>query len=130
MDFIESRLVGVQVDRTGREVSLSIIASNRIAFTVKLHGVERLLISEMRQQNVIEDMTHWTREKLDAPLREAAFFLMTGSAEEDCGPALAVVANAVVDRVSRGELEMMEITAIFGAQIIASFVSMSIQADA
>lgn len=39
---------------------------------------------------------------------------------------LAAVAVSVVDRISRGELEMMEITAVFGAQVLASFASIKV----
>ena len=127
MKFMESRLLGIQIDKTGREVLLSIVDTSGTQFDLKLHGVERLLVSEFRQQNVIEDMTHWTQGRSDLALREAAFFLMTGGAEGDCEPQLATMANAVVDRVVRGELEIMEITAIFGAQILAAFTSMTIQ---
>lgn len=126
MNFVESKLLGVEIDETGREATLSIVEANGTKLTVKLHGVERLLVDELRQQNIIEEMTHWTRGKSDPNLREAAFILMTGVAEKDCGSQLALVAKNVVDRVERGELEMMEITAVFGAQILASFASATI----
>jgi hypothetical protein len=129
MKFIESRLLGVQIDKTGRTVLLSIIDAGGTPFTLTLHGVERLLINELRQQNIIEEMTHWSQGMSGVDLRAAAFFLMTGGSEEDCGQQLATVANTVVDRVVRGELEVMEITAIFGAQILASFASMTIQSE-
>ncbi len=129
MKFVESRLLGVHVDETGREVSLSIIDTSGTKFALELHGIERLLVSELRQQNIIEDMRHWTREKADSDLREAVFFLMTGVAENDCEAQLAMIARDVVERVVCGELEMMEITAIFGAQILASFASMTLRAE-
>lgn len=128
MNFVESRLLGVRVDETGREASLSIREKSGAKFDLELHGVERLLVNELRQQNIIEDATHWTSGKAQTTLREAAFFLMTGVSERDCGEQLAQVAAAVVDRVVRGELEMLEITAVFGAQIIASFTSMTVRA--
>lgn len=129
MEFIESRLLGVQIDKMGDGASLSIIDANGTQFTLKLHGIERLLVNELRQQNVIEEMTHWTIGRSEAGLREAAFYLVTGGGEKDCGQQLATVASSVVDRVVCGELEMMEITAIFGAQILALFKSMTIELD-
>ena len=129
MNFVESRLLGVHIDETGREVVLSLIDSSGTTFALQLHGVERLLINEMRQQNVIEDVTHWTRGEATAGLQEAAFALMAGAAEKDCGPQLAAVARGAVDKVARGELEMLEIGAVFGAQMLASFASMSVQPE-
>jgi hypothetical protein len=51
---------------------------------------------------------------------------MTEVAEKDCAPQLAAVAREVVDRVTRGEIELMEISAVFGAQVLASFASMTV----
>jgi hypothetical protein len=127
MNFIESRLLGVRVDEMGREASLSIKEKSGARFDLELHGVERLWVNELRQQNIVEDMVHWTAGEATTDLREAAFFLMAGVAERDCGVQLAQVASTVVDRVVRGELEMLEITAVFGAQVIASFASMTVR---
>ncbi|MFG6448906.1 hypothetical protein ACG0Z6_11745 [Roseateles sp. BYS180W] len=126
MNFMEGRLLGVGIDESGREASLSIIDTGGAKFIVELHGVERLLVHEFRQQNVIEELIHWKHGRPSGGLQEAAFFLTTGVAEKDCDPQMATVARAVVDRVVRGELEMMEITAVFGAQILASFASMTV----
>ncbi|WOI44903.1 hypothetical protein [Acidovorax sp. BLS4] len=129
MNFVESRLLGVQIDDAGREISLSIVGSDGAKFFLELHGIERFLINELRQQNIIENMKHWTQGTEDSSLRDAAYFLMTGVAENDCEPRLATIAHAVVERVLRGELEMVEITAVFGAQILASFTSMTLRAE-
>jgi hypothetical protein len=126
MSFVESRLLGIQVDETGCEAVLSFVNTKGEKFALQLHGVERLLANEVRQQNVVEELTHWKRGDPVEGLREAVFALMTGSAEKDCSPQLGVVACAVVDRVVRGELEMLEISAVFGAQVLASFASMSV----
>ncbi len=125
MKFIESRLLGVQINDAGDEVLLSIVDTDGIHFTLTLHGVERLLVSELRQQNIIEEMTHWQKGASGALFREAVFLLMTGGFEEECDPQLALVAATHLDRVVRGELELMEISAIFGAQVLATFASMT-----
>lgn len=127
MEFMESRLLGIQVDEAGCDVVLSVIDATGTKFALELHGVERLLVNELRQQNVIEAMTHWARGEPTVELREAAFILMTGATENDCGSQLAAAAYKVVDRVSTGELEMMAITAVFGAQVLASFASMTVR---
>ena len=130
MELVESRLLGVQVDEKGREVLLSIIDASGAKCVLALHGVERLLVNELRQQNVIEEMRHWTLGGEGPGLREAAFYLMTGVAESECGPQLTTVACSVIDRVIQGDLEMMEITAVFGAQVLALFVSMTVRSEA
>lgn len=72
MKFMESRLLGIEIDKAGREVVLSVIDTNGVQIALELHGVERLLINELREQNVIEEVTHWTRGQSTVELREAA----------------------------------------------------------
>ena len=127
MNFVESRLLGIQIDETGRHVVLSFIDTACAKFSFELNDVERLLINEVRQQNVMEGMTHWTQRAPSEGLREAAFALMTGATEKDCAPALVAVALNVVDRVVSGEISILETRAVFGAMILASFGSMSLR---
>ena len=48
MNFVESRLLGVKVDDSGREISLSITCANGDRVVLDLRSVERFLIHEMR----------------------------------------------------------------------------------
>ena len=129
MEFIESRLTGVRIDKTGREASLSITQRNGSELTLNLHGVEKLLINELRQQNIIEEVTHWTNEIPKNKLREAASYLVTGGICKDEGSELMIAVDQLVHKVVNGEIEMLEITAIFGAQILASFASITIKSS-
>ena len=127
MSLVENRILGFQLDEAGQEVILSLIDTNGLKFALYLHGVEQLLISEVRQQNVIEELTHWVGETETPELREAAFMLLTGTQEKECPVDLAIVACKAIDRVVRGEIEMIEIKAIYGAQLLALFNSMEIE---
>jgi len=127
MDFIESRLLGIQVDESGREAVLTFVDKAGSHFSLELHGLERLLVSELRQQNVVEEVIHWTKGVATSELRQAAFALMAGVSEEVCDPTMARVVHDTLDRVARGESELLEITAIFGAQILALFASMTLR---
>ena len=129
MKFIESQLLGIQIDESGRELVLSLLEQGGARFALKLHGVERLLINDFRQQNVIEEIIHWRCGHPLEGLREAAFALIANIAEKDCAPQLAEVVSAATDRISRGEIEMMEISAVYGAQVIALFQSVSLVGD-
>ena len=74
MNFTESRLLGVRVNETGREASLSIKEKSGAKFDLELHGVERLWVNELRQQNIIEDMVRWTAgEAAQQPAHTFAF---------------------------------------------------------
>lgn len=127
MNFVESRLIGIQLDETGREVVLSLVETGGKRFALKLQGLEKLLVNEMRQQNVIEGLVHWAKCDASPALREAAFWLIAGAAEVACPPEAAIAIDKALDRVARGDLELIEITAIYGAQVIAACAAMTLQ---
>lgn len=129
MNFVESRLVGVEIGDAERETVFSLVEVGGKRFTLKLHGVDKLLVSEMRQQNIIEDLTHWTIGESSPALRESAFVLFAGTEERACSREMAAVVEKALDRVTRGELELLEITAVYGAQVLAAFASMTLQPD-
>jgi hypothetical protein len=129
MNYLESRLLGVQLDEDGRAAVLSLVETGGTKFILKLNGLERLFVSEMRQQNVIENMLHWAKCGSSRALRDAAFELIAGVPEDACPPGLAAVVENALDRVVRGDLELIEITAIYGAQVIGSFASLTLQTE-
>jgi hypothetical protein len=126
MNFVESKLCGIHIDDSAHGVELSLAEAGGRRFTLKLRGVDKLLVNELRQQNTIQDVVHWTSERSHTGLRQAAFALYVDAEEAACSPAQVAVVLKVVERVQRGGLEMMEISAVYGAQMLASFESMDI----
>ena len=129
MNFVESRFVGIEIGNAGREAVLSFIEVGGNRFTLKLHGIDKLLVTEMRQQNIVEELTHRTKDESSPALRESAFLLFAGSEEGTRSRELAAVVEKVLDHVSRDELDLFEMTAVYGAQVLAAFSSMTLQAD-
>ena len=121
MNFVESRLLGVHIDDSGTDVVLSFLDAEGRPFHLNLHGVEKLLVSEMRQQNIVEDVVLWRQGVTRPGFREAAFPLLAGVNESDASDQLSKLIDLAEGRVFRGELELLEITAVFGAQVLASF---------
>ncbi|WP_146749257.1 hypothetical protein [Paracidovorax anthurii] len=127
VSFIESRLVGVGLNKNGKELTLFITLKGGTDVAIEMHNVDKLLINEFRQSNIIDEVNHWTHESCTDELRQAVFYLTTGRSEDECDCKMLSVATNALECINRGEMEIMEITAIFGAQILASFSSMTIR---
>ena len=119
MKFLESRLLGVETFWSKRRAVLSFANAADDRFELKLNGVERLLVNEMREQNIVDEITLWNDKNLTHKAREAAFYLTTGIHENQCDSSQKRVALEAYARVENGDFQLLEISAIYGAQILA-----------
>lgn len=127
MQITESKLLGIKINDSGEEVELTILDIRGKLFTIKLHNVEKLIITEFRQQNIIDYMTHCKIGSIKKEIEDIAIFLAPRNLIDEEKSKSNTVAEDITNRVTLGKLELIEITSIFGAQIIASFSSMSIE---
>lgn len=125
--FIESRIIGVSIGETGKEVDITLAGTDGHRYLLGIVGVDRLLVSELREQNVIEEMTHWHHVKNGSDIREQVFFLVAGCSERYCDANLIPIVEKKIDQVLSGNLELLEITAIAGANVLVTFASLKVQ---
>lgn len=93
-----------------------------------LSGVEKLLVNEFRQQNVVEEVVRWGGQgSPSAGLRDVAFQLACGVAETDASPHGVEAAEALVAATLRGDIELLELVPVYGAQVLASFKAMTLE---
>jgi len=126
MDFIEHRILGIQIDESGRECIVSIAGPSAARYNLTLNNVERLLVTEMRQQNVIEEVIHYEKASDPERVQQAAIALVAVSNSASHTHELDTAVQGLAAKVIQGETEMLEITAVYGAQLLASFESMSV----
>ena len=126
-NLIESRLVGVTIEEDGRLLALSFIKTDGARLLIALQGVERFLLSEMRNQNVVESVTTWSGCCATEELRDTAFALIAGRPEADCDQRFVPVVDEILGRVARRGLVFLELRAIYGAEVLACAESIAVQ---
>lgn len=127
IDFMESKLLGFDLDDPGKAAIFRIRLQNTKRINISINGIERLLITEIRDQNVIENISFWPGNEDIQLLRESAFWLFGNSSEECCLEEIKPFVEKSIDRVKSGDLILMDVTAIYGAQVLAAFLSMDIK---
>jgi hypothetical protein len=124
-DFMESRLLGVALNDNNSEVKLSFVDTSARSFSIKLKGIDRLRVDGFREQNVIENFAYWANGQ-SAGLREAVFDLISGRKELECSSEQRAIAESLVSAICNGEVAMLSLTAIYGAEVLATFQSMEL----
>lgn len=120
-DFMESKLLGFDIDESGKGAIFRLRLQNAQHINISINGIERLLITEIRDQNVIEYIYILPENEDKQLLRESAFWLFGNSSEECCLEKIKPFVENAIDRVKSGDLMLMDVTAIYGAQVLAAF---------
>jgi hypothetical protein len=118
-NLTESRLLGVSTSSGERSASFSLRTTDGVLVTLKAIELERMLVSEMREQNIIDEVIEWTGKRIDPSVLASLFFLLANTDEQNCNPVLAETVRETYAKVSRGELILLEISAVYGAQVLA-----------
>jgi hypothetical protein len=127
LDFlVESRIIGVSIGETGKEVDITFVGTDGHRYLLSIGGVDRLLVSELREQNVVEEITHWKCVQNGGEIREQVFLLVAGCPERYCDVNIVPIVERKIHQVLSERLELMEITAIAGASVLITFVSLKV----
>ena len=118
-NLTESRLLGISTSSGERSASLSLRTIDGVLITLKVSELERMLVSEMREQNIVDEVVEWTGKRIDPSVLASLFFLLANTDEQNCNPVLADKVRETYAKVSRGELILLEISAVYGAQVLA-----------
>jgi len=123
---MESRFLGFEISKSGKNASFKIRLTDSNIVSINIYGIEKLIINEVREQNIIEEISFWPGNSDRDALRAAAFWLFGNSPEEDCVEAIKSNVQASIDRIVNGDLMLMDGVAIYGAEVLAAFLSMDI----
>jgi acyl-[acyl carrier protein]--UDP-N-acetylglucosamine O-acyltransferase len=116
-DFVEALIVGIDVSRDAK-IAMIMVDGRQCRYTsINLEGIERLLVSEFRESNAIDNVKLWAAD--DSGLREALAVLISNSDE----PAEQAAFKSVIERsrnqVASGTHVLLEIEPVYGAGVIA-----------
>ncbi len=124
-DLIESRLVVFEMIDPKKEIRLRLERTTSTPVSIILHNVERFFMTEVREQNVIEQIVLWKNFE-SAEFKHALLFLVSGKINADQSQMHAQTMEEILKRLERNEVVLLSIDAIFGAQLVALAKSMEI----
>lgn len=116
-DFVEARIVGIEVRHDRQTAKIVTEGLNCRYSSINLQGVERILVNEFRETNVIESATLWAANL--SPLTEKLAFLISNSDDLSRQADFKEAIEEVKSKIEAGTLVFFEIEPIYGAWIMA-----------
>ncbi len=125
--FIESHLTGIAIEDSHRLIRVYLRDTTHQRSIITISGVDRFVVNEMRETNIVECISCWGALSSDSDYREPLVWLMTGKQDGDSNGAFAPLLDKTKDSIRKGEKVLLEIEPVFGAQLIALATEVSIE---
>lgn len=116
-EFVESQLLFVKCLEKGKCVELTFSLPGGIERIVRAEGVSRMLIQEMREQNVVEYIDLFDSTRTSGELELAVKMLVVPCECEDPG-VFAPVIESIINQIVVGEQVLLSITPVYGASVL------------
>lgn len=128
-EFVESHLTGIAIEDSRRFVRIYLRGVDHRRSVLTISGVDRLIVNEMRERNIVESIRCWNQFGSDMEGSELLTFLITGRQTDDGDTAFAAVVETARESIRRGEKVLLEISPVYGAQVIALATDVSIESE-
>jgi hypothetical protein len=125
-DFIESHITGVTLDDSLRLIKIYVRSIDHQQFTITISGVDRFVINEMREINIIDSISCWNERSSYRDYSESLIFLITGKQDNSDDHAFSVTVEKAKESICKGEKILLEIFPVYGAQVMALAADVSI----
>lgn len=89
-------------------------------------GVDRFLLNEMREKNIVETTRIWDRQDSQDSLKSAISLLVTGSTKDDYDKAFTPIIQRAIEKIENGENILLEINPVYGTEILVLAISASL----
>lgn len=117
--FVEGYVTGVVNNDLDKVVEIFLRDRARATFVIRLRGVERLLVDEMRQQNIIDNIRLWKGRNGGDDLHSAVSWLVSGSGDEVWAKQFSSEILQVEELVRHQERVLLRIEPVYGATVVA-----------
>jgi hypothetical protein len=118
-NFVEGYVTGVVINDLEKAVEIFLRDRARATFVVKLKGVERFLVDEMLEQNIIDNVALWKGGNGADDFRSAVSWLVSGRGDEVGAQRFSSVILQVEQLIRQEERVLLRIEPVFGATVIA-----------
>lgn len=116
--FVDSHLTSIRCYEKEKRVEFAFALPSGADCLLAVDGVDRMLIHEMREQNIVESVEVYDGTCSEDDLRWAVEMLTTPGGKVDPIP-FAPVIRSVMDRIAMGEQVLLAITPVYGAMVLA-----------
>jgi len=117
-DFVEARITGIALLDESKTVRISLRGQAKQCFTLIAEGVDRIVVNEFREQNIVDRLTVWDSKTDPTEYRSTLVSLISGLIGDAVDPAWNPVIEREIEAISLGSKVLIEMEPVFGASVI------------
>lgn len=117
INFVEARITAISVKEETKSLEIFFKAQDSSVFVLVAHEIDRLLISEFREQNIVDRVHVWDSTSLLRDYRSSLVELLFGSSEIVMSPELGQLVQLAIDEIQSGAKVLFEIEPLYGAAV-------------
>jgi hypothetical protein len=123
-EFVESHLTSIRCYEKEKRVEFVFALTSGTERRLAADGVDRMLIHEMREQNITESIEVYDSKSSEDDMRWAVEMLTTPGEKVD-PISFDPVIRSVMNRIAIGEQVLLTITPVYGAMVLALVTQVS-----
>lgn len=116
-NFVESRITAISVDDAKSALEISFRAQDRSVFVLVANEIDRLLVSEFREQNIVDRAHFWDSTSLSSDYRSSLVELLFGANETEISLDLRPLVQQAIDEIQSGDKVFFEMESLYGASV-------------
>lgn len=118
-EFVEGHVTGVVVNDREKTAEIALRSNTKGQFIIRLQGVERLLVDELREQNIINNIRLWNSSDTVPDYHGVVACLVSGKDDDTWAEQFASAIQEVERYIANGEQVLLTIEPVYGATIVA-----------
>lgn len=116
-DFVEARMMGVSLMNDKNELRISFRGHEAKRFVLLAEGVDRCVVTDFREQNIVDRVHRWDSTSELGRYRESLVMLITGANTESADPAWQASISKEISAIQAGQKVFVEIEPVYGAAV-------------
>lgn len=116
--FVESRLTSINFHEKRKRIEFVFALSHGIECMLTADEVARMLVSEMREQNIVESVEVFDSTSNEEDIRWAVELLTATGAQVKSDEFISLN-RSIIEQISNGEQVLLAITPVYGATVLA-----------
>jgi hypothetical protein len=114
---VEARITGISLSGEAKSVAITLWRESTGFTTLTGLGVERLLVNEFREQNVVDRVVLWDAAADPDEYRQSLGTLISGGGENEMVAAFLPLIENEIACILSGQKVFVEIEPVYGASI-------------
>jgi hypothetical protein len=126
-NFVEGHITGIAVNEKEKAVDIALRDNTGTMFVLKLEGIDRFVVNEMTEQNIVDRIVTWDQSNATSEYRRLLSILVSGKDEDEWQQKFSPIIDNFIGLIRSGERVLIYIEPVCGAIVTGLVRSVSLK---